>query len=193
MNINLVYGVGVNDSHDPTVLIVDGKRSACPFYRKWTNMLYRCYSKEFHAKQPTYASCSVDPEWHSFMAFKSWMMAQDWEGKHLDKDIIIEGNKIYSPKTCVFVDQKTNQILTYSATSKRGFPLGVSRKRDGYQARCRKGRQNKYLGSFDSVEKASTAYKEYKAELIMEVALRQTNPRVQDALFLRSLSMAYQA
>lgn len=48
----LVFGVGINDA-DYNVYktgIVDGKQTVlwiCPFYRKWKDMMMRCYSESW--------------------------------------------------------------------------------------------------------------------------------------------------
>ena len=73
-------------------------------------MLGRAYSNKYKQIQPTYEGVTVCEEWHFFMRFRAWMM-QDCEGKHLDKDILFEGNKVYSPDTCVFVDGVVNTFL----------------------------------------------------------------------------------
>lgn len=42
-------------------------------------------------------------------------MDENWkphmEGWHLDKDILLKGNKVYSPETCAFVPAKINSLL----------------------------------------------------------------------------------
>ncbi len=99
----LVCGVGINDAdyvvrrRNP-----DGSYWLCPYYHRWTNILIRCYNKFSLEKRPTYVGCSVCPEWIYFMNFRSWMEKQGWEGKHLDKDIITQGNKVYSPEKLCF-------------------------------------------------------------------------------------------
>ena len=107
----LVYGVGINDADYvvqkfETIGYVSGKKKQkrvwrCPYYRVWTHMLERCYDVKRQERQPTYKDCSVSTEWLTFSVFKSWMEKQDFEGKQLDKDLLIEGNKIYSAETCV--------------------------------------------------------------------------------------------
>lgn len=77
-------------------------------YATWKNMLERCYSDELHSRYPTYKGCTVCDEWHNFQNFAEWMVAQDYDGKHLDKDIKVKGNKTYSPETCSFVTCKEN-------------------------------------------------------------------------------------
>ena len=76
--------------------------------------------------RPFYKDITCCQEWLIFSNFKSWMKQQDWEGKQLDKDLLIYQNKIYSPETCVFVDRKINQFLVKSNNSRGKYPLGVS-------------------------------------------------------------------
>ena len=128
-------------------------------------MLNRCYSGKFQVGNPTYIGCSVAPEWLSFMVFRSWMIKQDWDGKHLDKDILVNGNKLYSPQNCVFIDSKTNNLLIDSAAARGDLPIGVSANGRGYQAKCSKDGKRRQLGHYDTIEKASRAYKEFKAEV----------------------------
>lgn len=105
-----VYGHGVNDADYVIERRINGKRVGCPIYRTWANMLERCYSDKFHVRQSTYIGCEVCDEWLTFSNFKRWMMVQDWQGKQLDKDIRVKGNKIYSPNTCLFVTKAENTI-----------------------------------------------------------------------------------
>ena len=103
----LVWGVGVNDLGYRTQVKEDvtkngGKRIReivflCKYYTAWIGMLKRCYSKKYLESYPTYFGTSVCSEWLSATAFKKWMEKQDWHGKCLDKDIIVPGNKLYSP------------------------------------------------------------------------------------------------
>ena len=53
------------------------------------------------------------------------MELQDWEGKCLDKDIIAPGSKLYSPETCSFVLQSTNNFVIASDATRGELPLGV--------------------------------------------------------------------
>ena len=46
------------------------------------------------------------------------MVQQNSEGRYLDKDILVRGNKLYSPDTCLFVPQEINNLLTVQ--NKRG-------------------------------------------------------------------------
>lgn len=60
--------------------------------------------------KPTYEGCTVCDEWLYFSNFKKWFDENYIEGFQLDKDIIIRGNKVYSPQTCCFVPKEINII-----------------------------------------------------------------------------------
>lgn len=111
----LIYGVGTNDADYVTAPMVEGKQKVCPYYRKWLGMLQRGYCPKFKAKMPTYQDCYVDNSWLLFSNFKKWMQSQDWEGKDLDKDLLMPGNKAYGPETCVFLDRGINNLLKPNA------------------------------------------------------------------------------
>ena len=100
----LVCGVGVNDLR--FIKADRGMKNRCPFYPRWRGMLQRCYcSMEY---RPTYKECFVCEDWLIFSNFKEWMKTQDWKDKHLDKDILKPGNKVYSLDTCCFVTPHDN-------------------------------------------------------------------------------------
>lgn len=190
----LVYGVGVNDADYTTSkeIVVDGKRKVvwtCPFYKRWQGMLERCYSKKFHIKNTTYVNCLAAAEWHYFMTFKAWMETQDWEGKHLDKDILLLGNKIYGPDACVFIDQKVNGFLNERQNDRGEWPIGVTfHKRDrkfhaqGYDVMTGK---RKSLGYYDDPQEAHSAWLSNKLEQAKILASQQTDKRVAEALIKR--------
>lgn len=80
-------------------------------YIAWTSMLKRCYSDKSLLHFPTYKGCAVVKEWHNFQSFASWYTKQKLyseDNVHLDKDLLIKGNKIYSPNTCSLVKAEDN-------------------------------------------------------------------------------------
>lgn len=130
---SLVYGVGVNDAPYKVVDKVGGKVIwECPYYNRWRSVLGRCYSKPALKKAKHYHGCSVCDEWLYFMAFRKWMEKQDWEGKQLDKDLLVRGNKVYSPETCIFVPPKINSFATAANTIRGYCPIGVRHVTNGY-------------------------------------------------------------
>ena len=179
-----IYGVGINDANYPVKPRISGtnQRISCPFYLRWKEMIRRCYSEKGHLRNPTYKDCKVVDEWKYFSNFKSWMEGQDWEGKHLDKDILVPGNKTYGPNTCIFVEDKINLLLV-KCDSKRGkYPLGVSPAIRGNKTYYQSHMGRKYLGFFDNIFEAHQCWQVEKSNHIKEVALLQTDDILKNAL-----------
>ena len=195
----LVFGVGINDSDYvtqkmETIGYVDGKRKQklvwmCPFYRTWKNMLERCYSTKLQERKPTYKGCSVTDEWKTFSNFRAWMMTQDWEGNQLDKDLLFEGNKVYSPETCVFVSGMVNNFTIDRGNDRGEFLIGVSwhKGANKFASRCCNPftKKREYLGLFTSEQEAHEAWLTRKLELAKELSAIQTDERVAEALIGR--------
>ena len=185
----LVYGIGVNDADYVVKPVVGGNRVSCHYYTTWTGMLMRSYDKKYQEHNLTYKGCSVHPDWLYFMNFRKWMVDQDWEGKQLDKDLLVEDNKVYSPDTCVFVDRVTNSFTTDRAKLRGEYPIGVSfHKRHGkFIAQCRNPSTKKleFLGYFTCEYQAHLAWKKRKHILANQLADLQTDPRVAAALRTR--------
>lgn len=165
----LICGVGVNDAdyNVCTKEYVDGKYKiawACPFYLTWKEMIRRCYDKSLHKRQPTYMDCLVTDDWKYFSKFKAWMETQDWEGKELDKDIILLGNKVYCPDMCVFVDSRINLFIKERSKT-TNLPIGVFLERSG---KYRASGHGKYLGSYITPEEAHKAWLAFKLEKAYE-------------------------
>lgn len=193
-----VHGVGINDADYEVTryeyVTVGGKRKQklvwiCPYYRVWRNMLERSYSAKYQERNPTYKGCSVSEDWLTFSVFKSWMEAQDFEGMQLDKDILFEGNKVYSKGTCVFVTKAVNMFTTDRGNDRGEWLIGVNwHKRDGkFLSRCcnpfTKKQEN--LGYFTSELEAHQAWLKRKLELAHLLAVEQKDERVAKALIER--------
>lgn len=200
MNSKLVLGVGINNSdyvtqrYEDLGYTGDGKRLrkrvwVCPFYECWRGMLTRCYSSVYHKKKPTYIECRVLPEWHYFMTFRAWMSQQDWEGKELDKDLLMKGNKIYGPDTCVFIERKVNGFLVESTARLGQWPIGVhwDKKSSKFKAQGTsiEGNKRVFLGYFDDPEEAHQAWLTFKLEQARILARQQIDPRVAKAIIER--------
>lgn len=192
--IELLYGFGIMDANYKVYKTakINGKKKiiwTCPFYSKWTSMFKRCYNEKSLAKQPTYKGCSVVPEWHYFMTFRAWMEKQDWQNKHLDKDVLFPGNKIYGPDTCVFVDAKVNLFISERQNHRGQWPIGVHfMKAVGkFQANCKDviTGKRKHLGLYFTPEEAHKAWLTFKLEQAKILADEQKDARVSKALIER--------
>ena len=192
----LVCGVGVNDLGYRTQVEEEltkngGKRIQktvfrCKYYVVWESMLERCYSKKSLEISPTYIGTRVCSEWLSATAFKKWMEQQDWQGKCLDKDIIVPRSKLYSPETCAFVLNATNVFVVARDACRGEYPIGVSLfKRTGkYCAQCKNlfTGKREHLGYFSTPEEAHEAWRKRKHELAKLVAATESDMRVVEAL-----------
>lgn len=176
-----VYNVGINDANYSIQPKVDGKQICCHFYHRWQSMLQRCYSKEYHSRKPTYVSCKVCDEWHSFMAFRSWMELQDWKGKQLDKDLIGDG-KLYSPENCVFISSELNKLFNSNESIQGKYPLGVNFQNGKYRATIKENGKKKSLGYFTSTNEAHEAWLKAKLEIASDFLAKESNPRVRYAI-----------
>tara|TARA_R110001606_G_scaffold246366_3_gene394444 strand:+ start:453 stop:1037 length:585 start_codon:yes stop_codon:yes gene_type:complete len=172
------YGVGINDAGYPVHPRINGKRVICPFYSVWIAMLNRCYCKKYHKIRPTYIGCTVAKEWFIFSKFKNWMVKQDWKGKALDKDMLIQNNRVYGPSTCIFVTSQINSLTTKPSLTIRKHPTGVSycKSFNKYKAQCSVKGKDKYLGCYNTPEEAHEAYKKFKYKYIAEIASQQIEP-----------------
>lgn len=185
----LVFGIGINDADYPVRTIVNGKSTLCPCYRTWHDVCRRVYSKVLHKKRPTYIGATLCSEWISFMEFKSWMETQNWAALQLDKDIILPKNKHYAPEMCCFVTQAINCLLTDAASARGNYPIGVYFRKDSkrFVSQLHKGgKQQIYLGMFDTAEEASEAYNHAKADYVLEIASEQTDKRIVNGLQLHA-------
>lgn len=194
-----IYGVGINDSSYAVTRheLVRGKKKVvwkCPYYSTWVSMLTRCYSKSYHSRRPTYIGCVVCEKWHRFSEFRLWMLSQDWKGKELDKDILREGNKTYSPENCAFVSAMTNSFFLDSLATVGDLPLGVCRSSGGkFRAQCNNPFSGKreYLGRFMCPNEAHIAWMSRKKELAIELAKIQSDHRVSAAIIKRLSSVKH--
>ena len=192
-----VYGVGINDANYTVInrIRVDGKykiTGQCPFHRTWLSMLARCYSKSNLVRYLTYKDCLVCEEWLTFSTFKKWMESQDYKGKQLDKDLLVQGNKLYSPETCVFVDAKINTFTVDSAKSRGRYMIGACwyKDKNKFRANCSNPFTGKsdHLGYFTDELSAHLAWKKRKHELACQLA---DSDLVQDERLAQALRTRY--
>jgi hypothetical protein len=190
-----LFGIGINDAEYNVGFYLNGSlESSCPYYIKWKHMITRCYSLSYQHDSPTYSGCSVCLEWHKFSCFKLWMKAQDWKGKQLDKDLLVYGNKIYSPEACIFVSSQINSILLDSESRRGKYPQGVTyNSRDNvFVAQCRVRGVFKWIGSYHNEIDAEVSYLKFKSSVIIEASQNQT-AKIKNALVMASNKMISRA
>lgn len=177
-----VRGIGINDAPEDYIVVryehINGKRVKvweCPFYSDWTNMLTRCtsedgkYSYEYNDNHNgTYVGVSCIPDWLSFWTFRSWAITQNWEGNHLDKDLLGDGT-YYSPDTCCYIPAVINGAIKFN--SRNGLPLGVNFAYDGkFKSSTRCGTNVAKSKIFYTKLEAHNYWKKWKSAFLREVA-----------------------
>lgn len=114
-----VYGIGYYGVGNYSSRINNIKTEQ---YIKWFSMFNRCYSEDYHKKQPSYIGCSVSEPFHNFQNFARWYDEKIYKCSYpleLDKDLLYEGNKIYSPSTCCFLPKEVNNAITNKKNDKK--------------------------------------------------------------------------
>jgi hypothetical protein len=170
-----VYGIGYLGEG---VYNVSENKKSIPRYKTWQSMLSRCYVNAYQEKHPSYVGCRVDERWYNYQLFSQWYDENyyevEGENMQLDKDILIKGNKIYSPETCVFVPQTINSLFLKHQSVRGELPIGVINHRNGngkYRVACSNPYTGqKYIGKYDTIEEAFYAYKVHKEQVIKLVA-----------------------
>lgn len=169
--MQLICGVGINDA---------GVSSKDKAYSRWIDMLRRCYTSEVwkKTKYQTYQDCLVADDWKYLSAFREWAHSEPgFNHPHacLDKDILIFGNKIYSPDSSTFVPREINIALTFSNAKRGEYPLGVHLDRvystgNVYRVSLNRGDLGRVFKNFRDVDEAASYYREEKVKHISYLA-----------------------
>ena len=172
-----VCGVGiVGKKYSPCVNRISTKE-----YNTWRHMLGRCFDEKWRSKHPTYKDVVCHEDWLYYPNFYEWLHSQEnfnkWynnENWNLDKDILIKGNKIYSSDTCCLVPNNVNSLFTKHDTARGIYPIGVAynKEENKFRAQCNNPFTNKRvcIGRYNTLEEAFQIYKEYKENIIKQVA-----------------------
>lgn len=139
-------------------------------HTKWKSMIKRCYS----TKYSRYKNITVCVEWLNFQNFAQWY-EENWKpwmdsSWHLDKDILVKGNKVYSPETCAFVPKEINNLILNRKMDRGDYPIGVRLLNGSFHSRISIKNKYTHLGVFHTPEEAFRAYKNAKEVYIKEVA-----------------------
>lgn len=168
------FGIGNFDSHAKS-------------YKIWTQMKRRCGNR--NKRSVAYTDCTVCEEWKNYQNFAEWYCKQigaEKTGWHLDKDILIKGNRVYGPDVCCLVPAHINTTLTKRKAERGDYPIGVVIDNTGKPS-CQYTENGEHVwrGYFTTVEEAFAVYKEAKELHIKSLAEKWKNdldPRVYKAL-----------
>ena len=149
----------------------DGDNYPTREYTSWKNLMRRCYSEKDKEKYPAYYGiCTVCEEWHNFQVYAKWYYENYYEignGRmHLDKDILVKDNTLYSPKTCCFVPQRINMIFI-KQPNRYNLPSAISLTVVG---KYHVDHNHFRLGDYDTLEEAIQVHDKAMRENIKQVA-----------------------
>jgi len=172
-----------------------GKHVACvnkkatKAHKVWEGMIQRCYHNT--DKNSVYWGCEVDSRFYDFQDFAEWRVNQvgfDTETFEIDKDILAEGRKLYSPDHCVFVPPQINSIFTGHRPSIYNTPLGVSyiKREDTYRVTLRDENGNTVTFRSKDADECFRFFVINKITIIKAIALKwrdQIDVRVYEKLY----------
>lgn len=168
--------------------------------KTWSGVVQRCFDPLWKERHKCYEHTTCSEDFLCASDFIVWGKSQvgyndvDQFGKPfaLDKDILVKGNALYSPYTCVFVPRDINNLILSNRKVRGNLPLGVTTKGDKFRARVSINKKETALGVFDTVEDAFQAYKEAKEFHIKDVTEMwkdHIDPRVYEALMKWSVEI----
>lgn len=170
------YGVGIIGNKYPR----SKNRKNIKEYITWRDMLRRCFDVEYKEKHPTYKDVTCCKEWLNYENFYEWLHSQENFDKWLngdkwsiDKDILVKGNKIYSPEMCVLSPHNVNSLFVKCDSTRGSLPIGVVKDKYGFIASYHNpyiSNKSNYIGHYSTFEKAFYEYKVYKENIIKQIA-----------------------
>jgi len=134
-----------------------------PHFQVWCGLRTRTLDDDFKQEHKSYIDCSLCEEWMCMQNFCDWAESTKpkdnsirWE---LDKDLLIEGNRLYSPETCCWLPKEINLFLS-KMSEKAIYPKTLADGGVVYRVFVREGKEKQvekgshYIGTYYSYEMA---------------------------------------
>lgn len=156
----LSFGIGINDVSFKIGARIGGKKINHRAYSSWLGMLERCYSEKKLITRPTYTGCYVSDDWIYFSKFYAWWKENYTDGWHLDKDLLLPGNRMYCSDRCLYIPQWLNSFTNDHGSKKGDHPIGVTFDRDSgrFKASINVDGKRLNLGRFSNPDSAHNAW-----------------------------------
>lgn len=136
-------------------------------YKHWRVMLQRCYNEKAQERRKNYKDAIVCEEWFNYQNFAEWFEENYVEGWQLDKDILVKGNKIYSPETCCFLPLEINIQFTNKTNRKLS---GVVKRKNSFLCQVGINGKRVYIGSYKTEDEAIYNYRIVRENYIKSLA-----------------------
>lgn len=136
----------------------------------YNNMYARCYSKKYQQNNPIYKECTMCDEWlDDKQSFYDWVDENYYrygnEQIDLDKDILVKGNKVYAPNTCIFAPHSINTC--FESLTREPVYLEKLKK---YRMDIMIDGRNIKIGYFETEEEAKKEFIRHKEAAILAKA-----------------------
>lgn len=160
-------------------------------YNSWASMIARCHRPQLKEKYPRYELCVTSEEWRCYQSFGDFYEADIYrkKGWHLDKDLLIPDNKLYSKDTCAYLPQELNCMSFYkestNATGFKGVWFDPQCKKYMASATYHGDNRSTTLGRYKTVEEAFYAVMLAESEIYKTAANKwegKIDPRATEAL-----------
>lgn len=151
--------------------------------QRWESINKRCQvGGDQQTKYPRYeGTTNLFPNFNDFVewsqgevgyALREQLGKQSW-AYCIEKDILGNGSKIYSPDTCLYVPNAVNIFLTARNASRGDYPIGAAwkEKNKKFQAQVRDRTTSRYLGLHSDPMEAHRAWQLGKIDIGRNFAL----------------------
>jgi hypothetical protein len=133
-----------------------------PAHKVWCNMI----------KKSLKHGDDIIDAWHNFQLFADWYDSNVYacaESLAVNKDILQQDSKIYSPDTAVLIPDTINDLVSYARKRTNDLLTGVSEHTKGFKARIMVNGKHHHLGAFDTPEQAHEVYVAAKTKRIRDI------------------------
>lgn len=121
----------------------------------------------------------VCDEWLDYKKFADWAESHYFPNAHLDKDILGNNSRVYSPKTCAFVSKELNLFYKDGEWLTRNLPRRI-RLNGHLRFQAKIGRT--VIGTYLTKKSAIAARKKFILDKLMDFATTEPDDRVCAAL-----------
>lgn len=126
-------------------------------------------------KAKGYEDVTICNDWYLFSNFYKWYRdnyVKDW---HVDKDILLQGNREYSPQNCIMVPRVINNLFKRSSSMHDIKGVYLDKRTDKYYAQIRIDGKTKQSGSSSDILVAHQHYLTLRKNRLEELLERFSN------------------
>lgn len=142
------------------------RSSNCQAYTCWSAMSSRV------GRIKEYKDCTISDEWKDFQTFAQWYYSQDrspYESYHIDKDMLVRGNRHYSKETCCLIPGWINHMISRKQNTGK-YPTCVSFSQGKYRGRFNFNGRTYQMKACDTEAEMCKLISDKRRELVNKIA-----------------------